>query len=525
MLFNFSSKRKVAYEDRKPIFSFFGSTPTAGVEVDNETALKYSTFWACVKIISETIAYLPWHVHQEGNKKRAFSEHHLDNIIYKRPNYEQNSFIFKELMYRQALTWGNFYAEIERNGLGDIVNLWPIDASRVDLTRDSSGRLVYDVANQGASNSALYANDIFHVKGPSPDGIRGYSIIEMAKESISMGLAAESFGASFFGNGAIPGTVITNDGTAKLDKDGIKNLKATWNREHKGPRNRHKTEYLDRGLKVQPIGIPPGDAQFIETRQFQNTEMCRWFRMPPHKVADLLRATHNNIESSNIEFVTDAILPWVTRCEKEADFRLLGHEPRLYTKMKIMGLLRGDSAARKEYYKALADLGVLSIDEIRELEDLDPLEKDGDLRMVQVNRVTLERMKRGELGTSGKSTASVASIIEEQAERFCKFELNKVAKFDLRSSDNEIVNFYAEHAKSCADGFYRSSVALCDVLGKDSQKVDQKLKQFFGNYCSDSAETIKNSIVSDNKVAVLSSWKTRKPQTLARDLINYLKEA
>ena len=521
MLFNFSAKRNVPAQKPQKPFSFTG-LPVSGIKVDDETALNYSTFWACVKIISETIAYLPWHVYENGTRSKAYTQHSLDKVLYKRPNSELNGFAFKELMYRQALVQGNFLSEREQNGYGETVNLWPIDWSRVNPDRDSRGRLVYDISNDTGANTVLRPKDVFHVRGPSRDGIVGYSVVAQAKESISMGLAAESFGASFFGNNATPNLVIKNDGQAKLSDEGVIALIKSWTRKHGGSRNSHKPQYLSKGLSVEPVGMPLGDAQFIESRQFQNTEMCRWFRIPPHKVADLLRTTHNNIESQNIEFVTDAILPWVARGEKEADFRLLDSDDNFYTKMNVMGLLRGDSKARAEYYKTLAMLGVLSIDEIRELEDMDELERDGDLRTVPVNMTTLERMKSGNIGPSAsKATA----LVEEVAERFCKFELKKVEKFNAQTSDDEIRNFYVDHARGCADGFYKTASVFADVAGFDCEKIDKKRGEFFSNYCADSADTIKNALVTEKKSAVLSRWGASKPQTLARDLVKYLKEA
>lgn len=522
MFFNYQSNRAVSSgHGVAPRLSFFGK-PAAGVKVSEDSALTYSAYWACIKIISETIGYLPWHVYQNGVKGLHDSAHSLDDVLYRAPNLELNSFIYKELIISHALSWGNSCSEIERSRYGEVVNLWPIDPSKVEPDRDSAGRLVYPVVG----GPTLEAKDVFHVRGPSRDGINGYSVAGMAKQSIGLGLATEAFGASFFGNGAIPGLVIHDDGQAKLGEDGVKNLLKSWNKKHKGPLGRGKTEYLDKGLSVEAIGIPPGDSQFLETRTFQLLEMCRWFRVPPHKLAELARSTHTNIESQNIEFVTDAIMPWVSRCEREADFRLLGREgaKKYYTKMNVMGLLRGDSKARGEFYRLLYNLGVISIDEIRDYEDMDLIGGSvGGLRLVPVNMTTAERMSSGNVSNPNKS-GTVASLFEEIAGRFCKIELKRIEKFSASTSDDQIVAFYVEHARSMSNGFYRAACVLCDVISVDAANLESHLNQFFGDFCADSADQIKGAIKAEKMPAVISAWEASRAHKMSRDLITRLTE-
>jgi HK97 family phage portal protein len=520
MFFNFDAKRKTELiKPAQPTFSF--GMPGAGVRIDGDSAYTYSAFWACVKIISETIAYLPWHVMQNGQASSIADMHPLDRVVYRKPNPEMDSYTYKEIMLSHALTWGNHYAEIERNRLGDIVALWPIDPETVQVKRDNSDRIVYEVQQPTGTTTVLPARDVFHIRGPSRDGLCGYSVIQMARESISLGLAAEAFGASFFGNGAIPGVVIKNSGGAKLKEEGVKNLLATWNKKNKGPRNFNKTEYLDAGMEIERIGIPPADAQFLETRKFQITEIARWFRIPPHKLADLERSTHSNIESQNIEFVTDSIMPWISRIECQADVSLLREDDygRYYNKINVKGLLRGDSKTRGEFYKLMASLGAMSIDEIRSKEDMDPIGgAEGDLKLVPLNMTTLERMVQGEVKPTGGVSSNASALMMDTSQRFCKIELKRVEKAHEKNDYKQyLADFYVNHARALVDGFSRPVGIIAEQLGAKLD-VDGVLMRFFGDYVQKSADELQNAIETGRLNALLCSWTARKADNLAKQL-------
>ena len=521
MFFGVSAKRKTGQPRLSGGgFSFF-RPPTSGIKVDDNTAFTYSGFYSCMRIISETIAYLPWHVMVAGTKRQIARDNPLDNILFMRPNEEMNSFTFRELMLQHALGWGNAYAEIERNRSGDIVNLWPLDPARVEPKRDANGRLYYEVINHEDLNVDLKPRDVFHLRGPSRDGIKGYSVIELAAESISLGLASEAFGAGFFGNGAIPGTVIKNSGQSKIGPEGVKNLLKTFNKKNQGSRQAFKTEYLDPGLEIEVIGISPESAQFLETRKFQISEIARWFRIPPHKLADLERSTHTNIEAQNIEFVTDAIMPWVSRIENQGNFSLIRNPSQFYNKINVLGVLRGDSKARSEYYRILASLGVLSIDEIREKEDMDSIGEAGDLRLVPLNMVTPERAKSGEASKENRVNNAANAIIRETAQRFSKIEIARAKKLSERQDKQAIADFYVSHARSLFDGFNNVSTLVCE----DSQRKDNTLQQFFGDYITQSADQLQNAMESEQLNALFCSWEARKADNMARDLITRLSEA
>lgn len=464
--------------------------PIAGVRVDEHTAMTYGALWACVRVISETMASLPWGVHRvNGEMRERVSGHPVHRLIHRRPNPETTPFRFKETLIAHALTWGNGYAEIERNRMGEPIALWIITPDRVEPDRDGRGNIIYKVSNERAEDSEIPARDMYHLPGLAFDGLKGYSVVSQAKESISLGLATEQFGSAFFGNGSHLGGVITHDPDSKgaeLSEPGIKNLLASFNRKHTGgPSKAKKVHYLDAGLKYQEIGVPPEDAQFLETRRFQTLDMARWFRVPPHKLAELDRATHNNIESQNIEFVTDVVVPWATRMEQEADFKLFDEdEVELFTKFNINALLRGDTAARQSFYTAMLDRGVFDIDEVRAREDMNPLPEDrGRLRLVQANMMSVERALQ-EGGTESSARASdrraTSALWEDPASRMVRKEINAISRMAEKGIDaSKLADFYEAHQKHLVDSF--SSVATFDGVSD----LDAKARAYVLDSCKD----------------------------------------
>ena len=365
----------------------------AGIRVDHDNALQLSAVWACVRIISETIAALPWQVFQYSeNSGRERVSGAFEAMLDIKANGEMDAGTLRETLLGHALTWGNGYAEIERDGFsGRPVALWPIMPDRVAVKRDDDGQLVYEIS-QSQGKTLLPARDVFHLHGLGFDGLQGYSVISMAAQSIGLGLATERYGSAFFGNGAIPGLVLQHP--AALSAVAYDRIKESWQERHQGPNKAHRPAILEEGMSVEKIGLPPEDSQFLETRKFQTQEICRWYRVPPHKVADLERATFSNIEHQAIEFVQDTILPWTRRLEREAQIKLLGptQRNRQFTRLNLKSLLRGDDKSRAEFYDKMRNMGVFSVNEIRALEDMNPIGPAGDKHIVQMNMTTLEKV-------------------------------------------------------------------------------------------------------------------------------------
>jgi HK97 family phage portal protein len=373
--------------------SWFVPQTAAGQHVDEDTALRYSAVWACVRVISETMATLPWQVFQKTKTGRKEMEGDIAWMLQAEPNPEMSPFAFKELMTRRALTCGNGYAEIERDGGGRPKALWPILPERVYPRRNENGDLVYYVRDVDQGDVELSPSDVFHLKGPGGDGLVGYSVIRMAAESIGLGVAMQQFGANFFGNGAHVGGALFHP--KSLSDTARKNLEDSVRKTASG-KSALSLRVFEEGMKYERIGIPPEDAQFLESRNAQVRDICRWYRVPPHKVADLADAKWANIEFQAIDFVTDAIVPWACRMEQEGNAKLFGRNNRgtVYTKLNLAGLLRGDMKARYDSYAVGRQWGWLSGNDIRALEDLNPI-PNGDLYLVPANMTTPAILKKG----------------------------------------------------------------------------------------------------------------------------------
>lgn len=451
--------------------SWFSSPrAAAGVNVNEDTALSVSAVFGAVKVISETVALLPWRHYRQGDARRELlAGTDVDVLLHRHPNGEMSAFPFREYLIACALLHGNGYAEIERSRSGAAIALHLLHPERVEPKRTTGGVLFYEVRNENGSVAGVPARQMFHLRGPTKDGIVGRSVLSLARESLGVAIAAEKFAGGFFGNGAIPSLFIEQTEAApKLSKEGAENMLESFERRHKGPGKAGKAALLEQGYTIKPVGIPQKDAQFLETRKFSVTEVARWFRVPPHKIADMERATFSNIEEQERNFVNDAVIPWSARLEQEAAFKLLTRADE-FTLLDVRGLLRGKNEDRAKYYTQLRDLGVLSINEIRELEDMNPIE-GGDLRLVPLNMVSVQRA--GQSGGTDPASA-VRGVLLEAHERMFSKEAKAVER--TRSSSKDLVawaqDFYARHEEQLRDALMPGARAVGDLRGLDVDLV------------------------------------------------------
>jgi HK97 family phage portal protein len=372
---------------------FMPMQQTGGVRVDEDKALTYSVVWSCVRVIAETIGALSWHVMEEqtnGDKSRVAMSS-IEWILHRQANDEMSAGTFRETLLTHALLWGNGYAEIERDGAGRPMWLWPLAPDRMCVDRDDDGRLVYVYHHQTEGPIAYTSREIFHLKGIGFDGIVGYPVVRIAAQAIGLGLAMETNGSSFFANGSRPGGILKYPG--KTTPQILDETEQRWQKAYGGPRNANRVAAVDQGLEYVPIANTNVDSQWNESRITQALEICRIFRVPPHKVAELSRATFSNIEHQSIEFVTDTILPWAKRLEQEADTKLFSmqRQGRVFTKLNLDSLLRGDLASRYAAYQIGWDRGWLSNNDILRKEDMNTIGPDGDKRFVPLNMQLLEK--------------------------------------------------------------------------------------------------------------------------------------
>ena len=356
----------------------FGET-SSGKNVNERSAMRVTAVYACVRVLSEAIASLPLHLYKKISRfgKEKAIEHPLYEILHNEPNPEMTSFVFRETLMSHLLLWGNAYAQIIRNGKGQIMALYPLMPNRMTVDRDSKGEIYYKYFANESDNKNLKRlsqinikkEEIFHVPGLGFDGLVGYSPIAMAKNAIGMAIATEEYGAKFFANGASPSGVLEHPGNIK-DPD---KLRESWNKLFQGSANSHKIAILEEGLKYQPIGISPNEAQFLETRKFQIDEIARIFRVPPHMVGDLDKSSFSNIEQQSLEFVKYTLDPWVARWEQAIHRSLLlkNEKKDYFVKFNVDGLLRGDYQSRMNGYATGMQNGFLSPNDIRSLENMD----------------------------------------------------------------------------------------------------------------------------------------------------------
>ena len=373
-------------------YSFLFGGTTAGKPVNEHTAMQMTAVYSCVRILSETLAGLPLHVYKynDSGGKEKYLVHPLYKLLHDEPNPEMTSFAFRETLMSHLLLWGNAYAQIIRNAHGEVLSLYPLMPNKMTVDRDSNGRLFYlyqrsseDAPSLGKDSQVyLTPADVLHIPGLGFDGLVGYSPIAMAKNAVGLAIATEEYGAKFFANGAAPGGVLEHPGPIKDPQK----VKESWNAAYQGSANSHRVAVLEEGMKYQPIGISPEQAQFLETRKFQINEIARIFRVPPHMLADLEKSSFSNIEQQSLEFVKYTLDPWVVRWEQSMCRALLSdsEKPTVFIKFNVDGLLRGDYASRMSGYATARQNGWMSANDIRELENLDriPAELGGDLYLI-----------------------------------------------------------------------------------------------------------------------------------------------
>lgn len=369
---------------------FGGGGPSmAGVTVTEHNISSVSAVWAAVGLIADDVASLPLMLYKRlpNGGKDKFESHPLYRLLHDEPNPEMTSMVFRRTMQAHVSIWQNAYAEIERDKVGRPIALWPLVPESVRVARDRTRALVYVVSNPDGGESTIPASDMIHLVGRSHDGTVGSSLVEKAKESIGLALAAEQFGATFFGNGATFGGVISFKG-AKPPEMSDENYRQQLEARHQGVKRAHKLLALYNDASYTETGVEPNNAQFLETRTFQIREVARWFKIPPHKLADLADATFSNVEQMNTEYYTSAIRPWLVLWEQELTRKLVARLERSqqFIEHSIEGFLRGDTAARSAFYTSLFNIGAITINEVRGYENLDPL-PGGDQAFVQVNNL------------------------------------------------------------------------------------------------------------------------------------------
>ena len=345
-----------------------GARPTAsGQSVNADTAMRVTTVYACVRILAESVAALPLQVYRRNpdGSKTVDKRHPLYPVLHDLANIEMTSFELRETQMGHLALRGNSYSRLVRNGNASIREIIPLHPGKVRMDRDSKQRLVFVIDGE----ESVYHDQIWRITGLGSNGIVGYSPIALAREAVGLSMATEQHGATLFGNGAHPHGVLEADGTFQ-DEDAIERLRSQFKNRYSG-QNANKPLVLEKGLKWHQVSLSSDDAQFLETRKFQRTEIAAIFRIPPHMIADLEKATFGNIEHQSLEFVIHTLRPWLVRIEQSIARDLLSPADRRthFVAFNVEGLLRGDTKSRFEAYGQAIRDGWMSRNEVREIEN------------------------------------------------------------------------------------------------------------------------------------------------------------
>ena len=376
----FRSIRDRLFKDRQPgqsIYGFSGSS-SAGVPVTEDMSMRYAAVQACVRVLSEDIAALPLYLYMRTEKggKQRYYEHPLYRILRTQPNPEMTAITFRETLMVNVLLTGNAYCFIEYSGDGRIMALWPMVSTEVSPYRDSRGAIRYR-----AGTTDLSAAEVLHIPGLGYDGLVGMSPIAYARETIGLGVAAERFGSAFFRNGTHLGGVITVP--SHLSDEAFERTRAQFQQMYRGMQNAHGVPLLEGGATFTSVGIAPDDAQFLETRKYQRSEIAGIFRVPPHMIGDLEHATFSNIEHQEISYLQRSLLPWLTRIEQAMTVKLLTEEERntYVIEHETTSFMRGDTKSRFDAYAVGIQNGILSVNEARAKENLNPVDGGDEIRV------------------------------------------------------------------------------------------------------------------------------------------------
>lgn len=371
-------------------WAFGGGVSASGIIVNPQNAMQSAAVYACIKVLSESVGMLPYRMLKKGsNGSRMPDETHpLWELLHEQPNEFQSSVEFFELLVAHLNLRGNAYAWINRTRSGRVVEIIPLHPDHVNVRQADNGQLLYQIGTETGAMRSVDRSELLHVRGLTLNGWLGISPIAYSRESIGLALATEKFGGQLFRNGAKMGGILSHPG--KLSDEAYGRIKKSFDAATSGE-NAHKTALLEEGMKWEKVSMNADDAQFLETRKYQRAEIAGVFRVPAHMINDLERATFSNIEHMGLQFVTQALMPWLNRLEKAIRRDCFSKEDKsTHTgRFNPAILMRGDAASRADFYASAIQWGWMTRNEARQMESemgfaLNPL--DGlDVPLIPVN--------------------------------------------------------------------------------------------------------------------------------------------
>lgn len=448
-----------------------GAPTFTGITVRPDNALAVATVFACIRVLAETFASLPCRVYRrlDARSKEPDQESPLWRTLHDQPNPWQTSFEWREMAMAHLCLRGNFYCRIYPAIEGGI-DLYPLNPDSVTAEQLPDGAIRYKHRRPDGGQESLSQYEVLHVRGLSLNGFTGISILEFARQAVGLGIAQEQHGASLFKNGALPAFWIKRPPGRKWDKSAIENFRAGWRKLHAGAENAGNPPILEDGMELMQLGLTNSDSQWLESRKFQADEIVRFFRVPPHLVGILDKATFSNIEQQSIEFVTYTMTPWCVRFEQAVQRDLIEDPEESFVKLALEGLLRGDIASRYAAYNVGLQAGFLLRNEVRELEDLNPI-PGGDTPLEALNMVPAgsrdaeppeppedeepdadEEDEEESMPPGGDRQRAMATLIEDAAARIASAEIRAVEGRIDKAADRQrwcdwLAEFYPAHAK------------------------------------------------------------------------------
>lgn len=410
-----------------------GGASAAGVTVGHQKALQYTPFWAAVRIISGTLGALPFKVYRrlENSGKESLPGHPVYALVHERANPYIDWVTFAETRMAHVLCYGNGYAEIQRDGAGRPVALWPLLPNRTSRALSAEGIPYYRVQLASGEQVEIADENVLHIKGLGFDGYTGYDVVTYHKEALGYGIAVREYGARFFANDANPGGVL--ECPVAMTDAAYQRLKAEWEAKHAGLSQAHRMAILEEGTKWAAMGIEPAKAQALEVQKWTVDDCSRIFQIPPHKLGSMEFSKYNNVEQLQLDFMTTTMLYWFRKWEQEINYKLLSARERgtVFVEILADAMLRGNTEARTKYYAAGRQWGFLSINDIRAKENMNPIGPEGDLYLDPLNM-----RPAGAPGPEPEQTPDVVRAHQALIETQWRRVLHRVKKASAKGTRN-----------------------------------------------------------------------------------------
>ena len=529
-----------------------GRDSAAGVNVSEHNMVSLSAVFAAIRAISEDTSKLPLKLYERGDMRGAglprgkleARDHEVWSLVTRRPNPAMTPFDFRQAVIASAMMWHGGFAEILRNGGGRPRELWPVHPSLVTVQMDDDGVVFYRIHRNSSlrpeGSRDVDREDMLHLKGFGDNGLVGWMIARVARDSIGVYKAAETFTAKFFANGAAPGGVVSFEGNVKQDT--LDDYQKRLQQKQGGVMNAFKIMMFGGGAKFTPTTVDAEKAQLTETLQFRVEDIARWFRIPPHKIQHLLRSTFSNIESQSLEYVVDTLMPWLVRFEQELSAKLLMEDEQdLFFEHSINGLLRGDMASRSQFYNNGIQGGWLTRNEVRDMENRNPYE-GGDQFLVQQNVAIVNEdgepepanespgegseeapggaTDDGEQTSEQPNTAAWMPVFVDACERMIGREVKAVNGKGEKSTQEWLDSFYTKHEQAVAAALEPPIRSMCMAMGWDEPK--HLAERHAAMHVAESKRMLS---VAEDREAELRRWQDERPGRMACNLIDEVCDA